>query len=270
MNRFYVSSGAFTGRINGRNPDLLFEAADKLNCDGFELMLFNDIYDYFPSKLDEYMNAGIKIDVIHADKSIGDHASLPDGENLMRELFVKNCKIAYYLRAKRLVTHCWGMPPSDEYTDMVYKRVGILSSIAKEYGIEFLCENCVCAKGSPLRHMQNLARLYPDIAFTVDTRCSEFHSELSETLNCEKLWQNNIKHLHINDYKGGYKDWNARYPIPQPTQGQIDWNVFFKAIKTVGFSGSVTLEAPAMLPDGINDTVLNRSLGFIKAGFGEE
>lgn len=265
----YLSTGTFTGRINGRNPELLFKAAEAFQTDGFELMVFEELYGKLPDILLRYRAAGIPIPVIHADKTVGDYMSLPEGEEKAKELFLKNLEIASLVGAKRLVTHCWGMPPSDEHTEMIYRRVGMLKEMAEEKGMTLLCENCVCANHSPLYHVKNLLALYPDLEFTVDTRCSEFHAELKDTMEDESIWEN-VTHLHINDYKGGYKEWAARYPIPQPPEGQIDWPYFFASLKKRGYRGSATLEAPAMLEMGLNVPVLQKGLDFVKTGFEKE
>ena len=78
----YLSSGAFTGRINGRNPALLFEAAKVFPVAGFELMVFDELYSPAPTLFPAYREAGIRIPLLHADKKIGDFMSLPDGEVL--------------------------------------------------------------------------------------------------------------------------------------------------------------------------------------------
>ena len=245
----YLSTGAFTGRINGRNPALLFEAAKVFPVPGFE-----PAPDLFPA----YRAAGIRIPLLHADKRIGDRMSLPDGGEKALGLFEENLALARLAGARGLVTHCWGMPPSDLHTDLIYERVGLLKKRAEDAGLLLLVENCVCANHSPLFHMRNLRALYPDISFTVDTRCSEFHDR--------DLWRN-VRHLHINDYRGGIKDWAARYPIPRPPAGQIDWPGFFSSLASLGYAGSVTLEAPAMLPEGLDTAALSETLSFLDRGF---
>ena len=262
----YLSTGAFTGRVNGRNPALLFEAAKVFPVTGFELMIFDELYSPAPVLFPAYRAAGISIPLLHADKRIGDFISLPDGEETALALFRENLAFACLSGAGGLVTHCWGMPPSDLHTDLVYRRVGLLKEAAEKEGLLLLVENCVCSNHSPLYHMRNLRSLYPDISFTVDTRCSEFHGELAETLADRDLWQN-VRHLHINDYRGGVKDWASRYPIPRPPAGQIDWPGFFASLASLGYAGSVTLEAPAMLPEGLDVSALSETLSFVDRGF---
>jgi hypothetical protein len=71
-NPIYCSTGAFIGRINGRNFRLLIEYKDRLECDGFEFMIFGDWYPQLKTIITEYKAADIKIPVVHTDKNIGD------------------------------------------------------------------------------------------------------------------------------------------------------------------------------------------------------
>ena len=101
------------------------------------------------------------------------------------------------------------------------------------------------------------------MGFIMDTRCAEFHGEM-EGFGRSGLFSSGIRHIHINDYKGGYKDWDAMYPIPQPRKGQIDWDGFFKYIKDSSYDGSFTLEAPSMQEQGVDAKTLNESMRFIR------
>ena len=40
MNPVYLSTGAYTGRVNGRNWRFAIEYAERLDCDGYELLIF--------------------------------------------------------------------------------------------------------------------------------------------------------------------------------------------------------------------------------------
>ena len=259
----YLSTGAFTGRVNNRNPHLLTRFHDRIRCDGFELMLMDTVDD---AALREYLAEGIRIPILHGHKHLGDLLSTP-GEAAFGEamaLVRSDCESALTLGAHRLVIHGWGVPDSDRDFPAVRERVLAAVALGRELAVDVTVENCVCAVGSPLAHVTELAEQDPDVSLLVDTRCSEFHRELAETA-ASPLWRTNIRHVHINDYVGGYKDWDARYPIYQPGQGQIDWNCFFEGLRRADYRGSVTLEAPSMQPDRVDDETLNRGLDFIRA-----
>ncbi|MBR3691791.1 MAG: sugar phosphate isomerase/epimerase [Clostridia bacterium] len=265
MNEIYLSTGAFTGRINNRDPHLLTRFHGELFCDGFEFMLMSSFDPILPEIIGEYRAEGIRIPILHARKELGDLLSTPEEAafSAAKELFRKNCEVACGLGASRLVVHGWGVPDSDACPEMLYARIPALDEIAGEYGLAAVIENCVCTHGSPLRHLERLHAAAPALTFTVDTRCSEFHGELAATMQ-SPLWQDAIRHVHINDYIGGVKDWDARYPIYQPGKGQIDWELFFGGLAAHAYTGSITLEASAMLPDRVDCGTLNAGLGYIR------
>lgn len=265
MNPIYLSSGAFVGRVNGRNIGLLPQHAKSFVCDGFEFMVFEDFYADIGAIIASCQ--GLTIPVLHTDKAIGDWISTPgaDAQAQGQALFVKNCRIAKGLGATKLVLHGWGIPDSDKQFERNARRIGQLLTIAQAEGLDLLVENCFCVNDSPLAHLEALAACYPALGVIIDTRPAAFHDEL-EAVYGSPLWRGAIRHLHISDYRGGVKQWDAMYPIPQPGQGQIDWPAFFAALSRNGYTQSITLEAPSMLAQGIDAQTLNSGLDFIRQG----
>ena len=271
MNEIYLSTGAFTGRANGRDPHLLTRFHHLLACDGFEFMLMSSFDPVMQEIISEYRAEGIRIPILHARKELGDLLSTPEEAafHAAEDLFRQNCEVACALGASRLVVHGWGVPDSDARPEMLYARIPALDEIAHGYGLQAVIENCVCTHGSPLAHLEALHAAAPGLTFTVDTRCSEFHGELPATV-VSPLWDSVIRHVHINDYIGGVKDWDARYPIYQPGKGQIDWDLFFGGLAAHSYTDSITLEASAMLPDRVDCETLNAGLGYIRTHLGNK
>lgn len=264
MEGLYLSTGTFIGRVNGRNWHLLTRYHECFHCDGFEFMIYEVFQPEIKAIVKEYTSEGIPIPVVHSMKTIGDFMSDPNGFSTAKDMVRFNCETAAALGAKKIVVHCWGKPLSDTYFEMICERIGLLRETADSYGLELLPENSFCIHGSPFAHFESLSRQYREIGFILDTRCAEFHGELELFGNSDLLRAGRIRHIHINDYKGGYKDWDAMYPIPQPGDGQIRWDMFFASLKKASYEGSVTLEAPSMSADGVDSETLNRSLDFIR------
>ena len=264
----YLSTGAFVGRINGRNWHLPVEFADRLECDGFEFMIFPDFVEILPEIIREFRSAELNIPVVHAEKHLGDLVSdpTPAAMEAAEETVRRDCDAAarlYPAGRPKVVAHCWGIPDSDShFEDCIVERIGRLREIADSFGTELLPENSFCKFGSPLEHFTALSRVYPQLHFIVDTRCAAFHGEL-DRFTASEVFRDRVVHIHINDYAGGYKDWDAMYPIPQPTRGNIDWEGFFQALRSLPYTHSITQEAPSMLPEGVDCATLNGSLRFI-------
>ncbi len=259
-----LSTGAFTGRINGRNHRLAIEYMDRLECDGFELMIFENWLEELEEIVCEYVKSGIVVRAVHSLKNIGDMVSSPDAEGWQRcrELFINNCRAAEGLGAQKLVVHIWGRPHSDRYFDIIAQRCEWMKKTAESFSLDFLPENCVCL-GSPIDNLERLGKLIPGLGMTIDTRPAQFHRQLERT-TASFVMQGNARHIHINDFRGGYMQWDALYPIPALGSGEVDFAGFFAALRKMGYNQSITLEGPRMLPDGVDFESLNRDLAFIR------
>ena len=266
------SSGALITRFNGRDPQLLRGFFPQLNADGLEFM----VYPSWDGLLDVYVPAvaaiskeiGMRIPVLHADKAIGELLSRGSHDEIKEAeaRFLNNCRIAETLGAELMVLHLWGGPASDRDIGVNVAALGGFLETAERFGITLTVENVVCALGSPLGHINTIMDEYPNAAFTVDTKMAEFHLELPATLADERLWQGRAKHLHVNDYSGGYKDFTD-LRVRHVGDGHVDFAPFFGKVKASGYTGYATVESTSVLPDGTVDIEkLNRSLSAVREG----
>jgi sugar phosphate isomerase/epimerase len=257
------------GRINGHNHRLVIEYGDKLNCDGFEIMVSRTWYDRLDTIIREYRSNKLNCPVIHADKDLDDASGFESAGKYM-DTWKLNCDFGAEIGAKKIVAHLWGRPDSDKNPEAIYERCGRLLAVAKDYGLDLLVENVVCMVKTPREHLENLARIYPGIGFTIDTRHAQFHAELDRL--CESpIWAGgNVRHIHVSEFAGGYKDWSAFRTVPAPGKGDVDYKTFFRHLKSVIYSDSLTLEAPAVQrEEGVDVATLNEGLEFIRAGLRE-
>lgn len=135
-----------------------------------------------------------------------------------------------------------------------------------------MVENVVCNRESPMKHLCQLAKAYPEIRFVWDTKMAAFHQEEALLYQQEYAWlwqQNHIRHYHLNDYGGGYMDWGStigRAVLPIGA-GHVDFDAFFQYIHRTGYDGSFTVEATAFDADGSVDVeMLNRCFKRIREG----
>lgn len=261
MNNIYISTGTFTGRRNGRDHRLAIEYVDKLQCDGYEVIIFDDWYDRLETIVADYIDSNINVPIVHVDKTIGNYLS-DDNTTRVYDLLKINCDAAKRMGAKQIVVHIWGMPYSDKKAEVIYNRVNEIADISKSYDLEILIENSPSICATPLEHLEALKSIYPDVGFTIDTRFCEFFKQIKDV--CKSNVWSNVRHIHISDYHGEYMDWKSIYPILQPTHGDVDFDLFFEHLKTINYSGSLTLESPSILKHGVDYETLNKSLRYIK------
>ena len=258
----YCSTGAFVGKINNRNHMLIPEAAKKLCCDGFEFMVCNSWYGRFDEICEDVK--GVNCPVIHLDKDIGEFFSR-NTEADSNDAFLKfreNCRVAKALGCKKSVLHLWGGLPSDGHMESNLRAYPELKIISEEYGIQMTVENVPCNTYDPFIHWRELIKIDPDVKFTVDTRFLAFHGQFEEFYKGE--FTDRIVHVHISDWSADIMEWAKLRPIPHPGGGNIDFDKFFAYLKENNFDGSITLESPSMLEEGLNSESLQDDLNFIK------
>lgn len=255
MNRILCSTGTSIGRPNGRDFRLLSECVRRLECDGFEFMMYSTWYDQI-SELEAFMkDFPAPIPVVHVEKGVGERISRNepgDTEEAVR-LFAVNCELARKLGAETLVLHLWNGVHSDKDIGHNISLYPALNEIAERNGLILTIENVVCNQEDPMTHLKRLVNLYPEIAFTFDTKMAEFHAQLPllyEKENEEVLRR--VRHMHINDYSGGYKDW-TRLKTLHIGDGQVDFERLFAFLGEIDYRGDFTVEATSLGSDGVID-----------------
>lgn len=270
MNKILCSTGAFIGRVNDYDYTLLKNFAPKLNCDGFELMMNSAWYPILDEVIDAIKSYGLDICSIHSQKSLGeslcgmtttysdgkfyDYVMTPEEDREAFEegtkRFLLNLKLAEKLGADRIVLHLWNGLVSDKNIQKNVERFGQWKSLSDKAGIDLLVENVICNTNDPLYNVNLVARAYKDAGFVYDTKMAEFHDQTMKLFEPEYEYivkEGRIKHLHVNDYGGGYMDWSHMQVLPIGA-GHVDFDAFFGKLGEYGYTGDFTVESTAMAP----------------------
>ncbi len=269
MTKILYSTGALLGRPNGRNYRLLEEVAPKLNCDGFEFMMYSSWYEETNNLLNYLQSHNFVIPVTHCEKTIGRNLSIGGEENFQNaiNLFELNCKIAKELNSKKMVLHLWDGLPSDQHFENNLNAFPSLEEISNKYGIQLLVENVVCNCHHPMEHFSELRQSYPTVKFIFDTKMAAFHNQLDLLYSEEYSWlwkEGRILHYHINDYAGGYMDWENLKTLPIG-KGKVDFNKFFEYFNSQNPTDTVTIESTAFNQEGIIDIqMLNTQFDYLR------
>ena len=269
MNDILCSTGALIGRPNNRDYTLLKPLSEQLQCDGFEFMMYSSWYDEAERLVDFLQQIHLRVPVMHCEKHIGQAAASDEKKDLEEavSLFRINCEIAKKLGAGRMVLHLWDGMVSDSHFANNLRTYRRLQETAEEYGIDILVENVVCNCGDPMGHWCELREAYPDIHFVFDTKMAAFHrqEELLYRPEYDWLWRDgHIRHFHVNDYGGGYMEWDKLKTLPIG-DGHVDFDQFFSFVLNIHYQGCFTVEATAFGPDGTIDVeMLNRCFARIR------
>lgn len=270
-----VSTGAVMRKPHDINEYMILSEHSKhLNCDGYEFM--SDGYDFINGentaakcrKLAEMLlKCGKPFPTFHIQKHIGDHLSgtRPDDTETALSMFENDCILADMLGSKLLVLHLWNGMISDFNFGANFLMYPKLKEISDRYGLKLTIENVVCNNKDPMTHLKELAAAYSDILFTFDTKMSQFHGQTEELFLTEnKGISDRISHFHINDYKGGYKEWDKLKTL-NIGDGQVDFDRVFEHIRKCGYCGDFTIESTSVNKSGETDyEKLNRSIELIR------
>lgn len=253
MHRILCSTGALIGFPNGRDYRLIASVADKLQCDGYEFMMYDSWYEDRQALVRFLKALSLDFPVMHCEKSVGEKLSSGEKTETQRAFsdFRINCEIAGEIGAEKMVLHLWNGKPSDRQIENHLAVYGALKEEARRRGIELTVENVVCAARDPMTHFRSLLALDPDVRFTWDTKLAAFHGQMNALYDPDQQWLwRHIAHLHINDYDGGYTDWGHLRTL-HVGQGNIDFDRLFAYLPGTGYAGDFTVEATAFLPDGV-------------------
>lgn len=226
-------------------------------------MMYGTWYDRVDEVESILRGLRLNIPVMHCEKTLCRDITLdaPGGWETALHRFAVNCRIARSIGAEKIVIHLWDGEPSDKHIHRNIAAHGALSGIASLYGITLLVENVVCHEQDPMTHWRALAERYPGVRFVFDTKMAAFHNQLNDIFLPENRWlwrDGHIAHCHVNDYAGGYMDWQNLRTLPAG-MGRLDISGFLRFLQEVDYAGDLTMEGPAYLPDGMPDIALKNA-----------
>ncbi len=267
IHRLLCSTGAMIGRPNGRDWRLLTCCAEKLRCDGLEFMMYDSWYGREQEILSFLRGLPLPVPAMHCEKGVGEMIGLGREKEALEEFGI-NCRMARALGAEKMVLHLWNGVTSDRRFDRCLAAYPALLAMAEDSGVLLTVENVVCSAEDPISRWRELAALYPGVRFTYDTKMAAFHAQTESMYECRDRWPH-IAHLHLNDYAGGYRDWNNLRTL-HPGEGTVDFDRLFAFLREIGYDGDCTVEATSFDRDGvIHWEKLNATLDRLRGWIGE-
>lgn len=260
MNKILCSTGALL--VYGGDYHLLEPLSAQLLYEGYEFMMDTPYYEELESLVCFLRSLNLYIPVVHCEKSIGEALSQTDMAVLHHAYaqFEQNCYLAKSIGAEKMVLHLWDGRTSDTAFHNNLHHYAALDQIAHNYDIDLCVENVVCTTDHPIKHFCALRQHYPKIHFVFDTKMAAFHQQLELLYEKEYEWlwkHEHICHYHLNDYAGGYMDWQHLQSLPIG-KGTIDFDAFFAFMRKIAYHGTYTVEATAVKPDGnVDISMLN-------------
>lgn len=267
MQHILCSTGALLGRPNGRDFHLLPAFCDQLMCDGLEFMLYDSWYPQLDRLFHVLQGLSKPIYTFHMEKSICTRLLSPDEHIASQAMdhFRINCQLASALHVPLLVLHLWDGRMAHETIRSAIGRFPGLCEIAASMGLQLTVENIVTLQFDPLFYCRLLLENTPGALFTYDTKMAAFHHQESALYQPEnQAVLRSIRHLHLNDYSGGYMEW-SKFKTLHPGDGQVDFPGLMLRMAAAGYTGHITAEATSFDSTGqVDMTRLNHTLQYLR------
>ena len=263
----YCSTGTMVGRANTWNNRLFVDHSREIRADGYELMMVTAYYDRLSEVIRYAEKSVLPFPVIHAEKDIGFYlgGDAEDRAEALR-LFRLNCETGRALGSRKLVLHLWSGRRSDFDLSINLLSLDALYEIAERAGLLLLCENVPCAYYDPITNLLRVLKAHPDAQFVYDLRFGAFHEQNDRIVSSGALENGRIGHMHVSDYIGPAHDFSSLRPILHLGEGVIGMEALLSEIAR-RYTGTVTLESPEILVDGVDADAINRDLDFIRRVF---
>lgn len=266
------STGAFSRHPDRCDPPTVAGGIRDLGAEGIEVIFYTPWYDDIDGAAREIRATGAATPVLHTEKSIGGLASSSDPCDHDRavELLTANCRLAQALEARTMVLHLWSQPDTEESLARSLEALPRLLDAATAHGLDLSVETIWRSTGSPLAAIHRALAADPSARVTLDTEFLAVHGELEAALDDEQLWASGaVDHVQIKDSDGSLHDSDGRRTYLHPGQGSADLEGFVHGLQARGYTGTVSLEASAVLDAATVDFArIHRSLAAIASWIG--
>lgn len=142
---------------------------------------------------------------------------------------------------------------------------------AESYDLQLAIETIPTRVRDPLSNIQQAVADDQRSQVALDTEFLARHQQIKEVFEADWLWkEQRVRHVHIKDFNGRSLSSNGKRQYLHPGEGSIDFISFFAGLRQHSFSGTVSLEAPAINAERqVDIDKLQASLNFIKQGLAQ-
>lgn len=221
------------------------EIGPQLGVDGIELLVTRGQRGHLDAVADLLDGFELPVPVIHAPKRAG--AALPDPD--AAAALDEAARFAARIGAGAAVLHLWDLPDSDRDFDARLDAVVLAADIFERHGVALAIETIPCHVGTPLRNIERVLEREPRVGVALDTEFLAMHGEIDDAIAADWLWPH-VLHVHLKDFRGALVDEDGVRRFHLPGAGTIDFPKVFAALESRRYRGAVSLEAPAVRPEG--------------------
>lgn len=221
------------------------EIGPQLGVDGVEFLVTRGQLGHLDVVANLLEGFTLPVPVIHAPKRVG--AALPDDSAVAA--LAESARFAARVGAGVAVLHLWDLPDSDRDLDKRLDAVVLAADVFERHGVTLAIETIPCIVGTPLRNIERVLEREPRVGVALDTEFLAMHDEIGDATDADWLWPH-VRHVHLKDFANSLTDEGGVRRFHLPGTATIDFPGFFDALERRGYTGAVSLEATATLPEG--------------------
>ncbi|SRR6266487_2735520 len=256
MSIILCSTGAGTRYSSrGTDPHTILGYGHQLGVD-LELLLDRSWIHDLEAVVALLRVSDLHFPVIHAQKEIGPALGSANPEEQAQALhwLDANCQLGGKLGARLVVLHLWGMPHSDAHLERNLRMWSACIDTAECHNLALAVETIPCRQSDPLSNVLRAVERDGRCRVALDTEFLAKHQQIETVFTTDWLWREPlVRHIHIKDYDGEGCSADGRRRYLQPGEGKINFERFFAGLSWCGFTGTISLEAPALSSDGLAD-----------------
>lgn len=263
--RILCSTGAFSRDPDRTIPREIADHAQLIDCDGFELIFYPAFYEDVELCIRNLKPVAHLMQSLHTEKSIGPllGEAVSDAINRGLARLETNARFAHELGIERLVLHLWGLPGSDQDIERNMAQIDASQEIVTRHGCHLSIESIPCLRETPVKHLETISDLHPEMPFTLDTEFLQMHGQLQQALESPAVFSR-TEEIHIKDAGEALNDQNGKRIYLHPGEGVIDFDQVADHTVAAAHAIDWCLESSSVSADGsINGTQLQSDLIFM-------
>lgn len=227
-------------------------SAGRLGVEGLEVLVTRSMVGRLRDVAAVLQAESIQLPAVHAPKRLG--AALPTAAAVAE--LEESAWFAAAVGASVLVLHLWDLPEADTRFDERLDALVVAADVVAPHGVVLAVETIPCQVATPLGNIERVLERDDRVGVALDTEFLAMHGELEAALSADWLWHaGRVRHVHIKDFDGELFDGDGGRRYLLPGAGSISFVGLFDTLERRGFTGAVSLEASAHLPDGTPDLV---------------
>jgi len=245
---------ASTGCFMTHDYEYVKGMLEQTSAEGIEVIVYRTYMLDLATVGDVFYDCDLPVTSVHSCKSIQTIISTPGQECIAQGLLCSTVDLACRLDSPVVVAHAWDGRCYSLDIGAIQECIAQCADYAHEHGVSLSIEAVPSRAFYPPDLVGRLLSAAPNASVTLDFEYASMYDMYSDLLEyCSR-----ISNVHLRDYKGQWIIDGKRMYV-KPGDGAVDFKEKIGMLKSKGYRGTYTVEAPHC---SVSD--LERTLSFFR------